>query len=111
MLVRHCDGPGCHEEQDVGPGDKAPFQADRPWLTVVWESVVPDPLHFCGRECANRYTAPPIADVTHDGKVIEGEDPRDFKKTVKHPAEPWDPRRDSPFGGAGTPPPDDLTPV
>ena len=98
MLLRFCDGPGCHAEQDVRPGDQHPFESDPPWLTVVWRAVRDDPLHFCGRECANHYTAPPIEGVDDTGKLVYREDPRDWKRKPPSPAVPWDPKTDPPFG-------------
>ena len=99
--MRHCDGPGCHDEQDVRPGDTHPYEADQPWITAIWKSVVIDPLHFCSSRCANLYTAPPIMGVDYDiggfTRVVSGDDPRDARRDVKNPAQKWDPRKDPPF--------------
>ena len=82
-LIRHCEGPGCHEEQEVAAGDPQIWEADRPWLTTMWKAVSDRPLHFCSRACHNLYTAPPIKGIEgidDNGHVYTlGDDPRDPK--------------------------------
>ena len=60
MIIRICEGPGCREEQLVGPNDNQPQFPDPPWLLLSEvDGGRVEHRHFCTPRCCVLFLTPP----------------------------------------------------